>query len=263
MIILLSPAKKIAQHPVPKGVQPTVPMMMDEADYLISKLKKYSISKIEKLMHVSNAIATLNYGRYQNWQLPLSDKNSWMAAYSFDGAAYWGLDARTLTAKEMSWATDHLRILSGLYGLLRPTDWMYPYRLEMGTKLQITPNVKNLYQYWGDKLAVQIQKELEQTKGKTIVNLASNEYFKAVKKGVVTFPIITPVFKDFSKGEYKTLMVYAKNARGAMTRYIIKNKISDVEQIKGFDYDGYMYNDRLSEGDQWVFTRDKVPGKVK
>ena len=263
MLVLLSPAKKIAQHPVQKGLVETQPVLLDDAEYLMGKLKTYSVGKIKKLMSVSDDIARLNYGRYQDWKRPLSKKNAWMAAHSFDGSVYWGLDVKSLTTKQVEWSNDHLRILSGLYGLLRPTDLMIPYRLEMGTRMPVTKVKTNLYKFWGDTITDLLEEEINRQDHKCVVNLASNEYFKSVNFKKLSVPVVTPIFKDFSKGEYKPLMTYAKFARGLMSRYIIKNKIKSPEKLKGFDYEGYYYNDQLTDGSTIVFTRDKVPGKLK
>jgi len=263
MLVLLSPAKSIKKLPLTKGVEATQPALIEHSEYLVNKLKKYSVGKIKKLMGVSDDIANLNFERYQNWALPFTEENAWMAGYSFDGAVYWGLDAPSLTKNEMKWGDDHIRILSGLYGVLKPTNRMFPYRLEMGTRMAVTSTKTNLYKFWGDKITESLNHDLGKSGSETIVNLASNEYFKSVNKKILDGHLITPVFKDFSNGEYKALMTYAKKARGLMARYIVKNKIVDVEKIKGFDYEGYTYNDRLTEGDTWVFTRDKVPGKLK
>jgi len=263
MLVLLSPAKSLTQHPVKKGVEATQPEMIDQAEYLVNKLKKYSKGKIKKLMGVSDDIATLNFQRFQDWSLPFTEENAWMAGYSFDGAVYWGLDASSMTKKEMEWADDHVRILSGLYGVLKPTNRMFPYRLEMGTRLPVTKTKTNLYKYWGDQITDLLNEDLSNSGSDIVVNLASNEYFKSVNTKKLEGELITPVFKDFSNGEYKSLMTYAKKARGLMARYIVKNKIKEVEKLKGFDYEGYTYNDRFTDGNTIVFTRDKVPGKLK
>ncbi len=252
-MILLSPAKsldynqKIINRPFVSQ-----PVFLNESEKLVKKLKKISSKKLEKLFHVSTEIANLNYERFQQWEQPTQEKELIKPCIEvFNGEAYKGLNPFSLSPEELTYAQNHLRILSGLYGVLKPLDLMFPYRLEMGTKWEIDSKNKNLYAFWTEK----ITKHLKSEKPNFIINAASNEYFKAIdfkKLGVKT---IVPIFKDFKNGEYKVIMMYAKHARGAMARYCIQNQISDVEQIKLFNVDGYTYNDRFSNENEWVFTR--------
>lgn len=253
MLVLLSPAKKLNEnHPVKENF--TIPQFVDDAEKLINNLKKYTPKKLSKLMSLSDALSELNVGRYQNWQKEHLEKNAKTAGLIFDGEVYTGLDAKSFTKKEMEYAQNNLRILSGLYGLLKPLDLVHPYRLEMGTKLKVGRK-NNLYEFWGDKIVDEVNLLLENQKEQTLVNLASNEYFKAVNKNKLQGNIITPVFKDFNNGKYKAVMVYAKKARGMMANYIITNKIEKVEDLKGFDIAGYCFNAAASTDKELVFLR--------
>lgn len=253
MKVLLSPAKAID---ISKKLTPNTvssPIFMGEAEGLIKKLAKFSSNKIGKMMHLSKDLADLNTQRYQDWKTvsELNADNGQVAAI-FNGEAYRGLGAETLTAKELKIAQDKVRILSGIYGILKPLDIIYPYRLEMGTKWTVTPTKTNLYKFWGTKIADALN---EENKDGIIINVASAEYFKAIDKKTLKGRVITPIFKDFKNGEYKTIMVFAKRSRGAMARFIVKNNISNPEEIKAFDTDGYRYDENLSTEDDWVFTR--------
>ena len=205
------------------------------------------------MMNLSKDLSELNYLRYQNWE-PSTHKaeGNFQNIAIFNGEAFRGFDAQSMTESQLKIAQNKLRILSGLYGILKPLDLIYPYRLEMGTKWSVTSAKKNLYQFWGKKIALHLNDENED---QLLVNCASGEYFKAVDKKTLKSRVITPVFKDLTNGEYKTVMVYAKKARGAMARYIVINDIVDPEDIKGFNFEGYAYDDNLSTEDEWVFTR--------
>lgn len=254
MKILISPAKSIDMTidiPVP---QVTTAQFLKEADTLMNKLSKLSAGKLEKLMHVSRDIAELNVNRNKNWTLPVAlSETSKPAVTVFTGEVYRGLNVSSFDTADFLYANENLRILSGLYGILKPLDLLYPYRLEMGTKWAITPKTKNLYDFWGLKLNKALTDEL--ATGEVIINLASSEYFKAIQHKQLKHRLITPVFKEFKNGEYKVIMTYAKNARGSMAHYIIKNKLSHPEDIKAFDSDGYRFDANLSTADEWVFTR--------
>lgn len=236
-----------------KSTLTSSPVFLSEAESLIGKLKKLSSKKIGEMMHLSKDLSDLNHQRYQNWSdsTDLNGNNIQVSA-GFDGEVYRGLDTPSMNAKELEIAQDKVRILSGVYGVLKPLDVIYPYRLEMGTKWSVTPAKKNLYQFWGSKIAQQLNAENET--GITI-NLASTEYFKAVDKKTLKGRVITPTFKEFKNGDYKVIMVFAKRARGSMARYIVQNNISDPEQIKMFDTDGYSFDVNQSTGDDWVFVR--------
>ncbi len=256
MKILLSPAKSINFDKTVTQHNFTQPVFLDKSEYLINKLRKLSAKKISKLMSVSAEIADLNYNRFQEWHVPFTDGNSKPAADIFAGTVYQGLDFSDLSKEERERAQSYVRILSGLYGLLKPLDLIQPYRLEMGTRFAVTPKLKNLYLFWGDEILNRLNEELKDDECQVIVNLASSEYFKAAKLNKIEYPVITPVFKDKTKsGEYKVIMTFAKKARGLMARYIIQNGISDVESIKAFDTEGYEYSANDSSESEFVFIR--------
>lgn len=254
MKILISPAKSIDTTIDIHVPHTTTAVFLKEADSLMRKLSKLSAEKLMKLMHVSHDIAGLNLNRNKNWQLPTIPSDEIKpAATVFTGEVYRGLDVHSFSKEDFLYANEHLRILSGLYGILKPLDLMYPYRLEMGTKWEITPKTKNLYAFWSMKINKFLSDELE--KEEVIINLASTEYFKAVQPKKLKNKVITPVFKDFKNGEYKVIMMYAKNARGQMANFIIKNKLTNSEDIKAFEGGGYRFDENLSNDNEWVFTR--------
>jgi len=254
MKILLSPAKSLDyQRKIQTPSTSTAPFI-EETEKLATKLKKMSSKKIGDLMHLSTALADLNYERYQAWQSPTSlSENALPAVTVFTGEVYKGLDVSTFSAEDFEKAQKELRILSGLYGILRPLDLMYPYRLEMGTKWEITPKTKNLYSFWGKKLAEYLNNEM--SKNEVIINLASNEYFKAIDKKTIKARIITPIFKELKGDQYKIVMMYAKHARGAMARDLIQHNYQSVDDLKGYNVDGYSFNESLSTENEWVFVR--------
>lgn len=253
MKVLLSPAKAIDITKSLNTDSFSAPVFMDEAASLIKKLSKFSSKKIGGMMHLSKELSDLNHQRYQEWENN-SEKNEKNAPVSaaFNGEVYRGLDAPSMTKEQLIIAQDKVRILSGVYGVLKPMDIIYPYRLEMGTKWAVTPAKSNLYKFWGTKIAKSLNEENES--GVTI-NLASTEYFKAVDKKTLKGRVITPTFKEFKNGDYKVIMVFAKRARGSMARYIVNHNISNPEDIKMFDTDGYSFNANMSTEDDWVFTR--------
>lgn len=250
MLVVISPAKKLDYSSSIEAPLLSQPALLDHAQELSQGLKKLAPQDVSSLMHLSDKLGTLNYERFQEWQTPFNADNARAAVLAFKGDVYQGLDADNMSAADLHWAQDHLRILSGLYGVLRPLDLMQAYRLEMGTKFA-TPRGKDLYQFWGDI----ITGELNQLDSSVLVNLASNEYFKAVRKKDITARIVTPVFMDMKDDKYKIISFYAKKARGMMSRYIIQNRITEIEQINQFDSDGYRYNAALSEADAPVFLR--------
>ncbi len=254
MIIVISPAKTLDFTAKVANDTYSIPQFTDRSEKLVKELKKYSPTKLEKLMKISSKLANLNYERYQEWRLPFSPKNSKQALFAFRGEVYTGINSGTMTMDDINFAQQHLRILSGLYGILRPLDLIQAYRLEMGTPLKTDKN-KDLYQFWSDALTNLLINELDNEPGKILINLASNEYYKALDSKKLNTKIITPVFKDFKNGSYKFLSVYGKKARGLMTRFLISNRISNPENLKLFDCEGYFYNDRMSKDDEWVFTR--------
>ena len=254
MKILLSPAKSLDYSREIETPKPTIAPFIDEADYLATKLQKVSKKKLSGLMNLSAQLTDLNHERYQNWEKPTRIGSEIKPAITvFTGEVYKGLEVDTMTKEEMEIAQDQIRILSGLYGILRPLDLMYPYRLEMGTKWSVTPSKKNLYSFWGSKLSEYLNAEMED--GEVIINLASSEYFKAIDKKSIKARIITPVFKELKGDQYKVVMMYAKHARGAMARDIIQQEYKSVEDLKGYNVDGYSFSEQLSSDDEWVFIR--------
>jgi cytoplasmic iron level regulating protein YaaA (DUF328/UPF0246 family) len=254
MKVLISPAKTIDIKAQDSSIEFSEANYLKESKQLINKLQKLSAKKIESLMHISPELAQLNHTRFQNWEEPnkLTDKVS-SAIFAFNGEVYKGFNAQTLSIEQLSKAQETVRILSGLYGILKPLDLIYPYRLEMGTKWDITPKQKNLYQFWGNKLAYYLNGEMQE--GEVLIDLASTEYSKAIDKKIIKAKIITPVFKEFKNGEFKIVMMYAKHARGAMARYIVVNNIEDSEQLKLYNVDGYMFDINQSTENSWVFIR--------
>ncbi len=256
MLMLISPAKKLDVETPPVIKKSTQATMLDDAELLIDELRKLAPQDVSALMGISDKLGLLNYQRYQDWQQPFSGDNAKQALLSFKGDVYVGLDAESFSSQDFSFAQKHLRILSGLYGLLRPLDLMQAYRLEMGTRFQNSRG-KDLYQFWGSKITDEINSQLKNNKSDHLVNLASNEYFKSVKPKELKSEIITPIFKDCKNGQYKIISFYAKKARGLMANYIIKNKITQAEDIKAFDLEGYEYSEALSKGNDWIFTREE------
>ena len=252
MKIILSPAKSLDFETKAPVSEYTEARFLDHSQKLNKKLKTLSRNKLSDLMKISDDLASLNYDRNQSWELPFTEDNAKQAVFCFTGEAYRGLDATTITGDKVSVLQDRLRILSGLYGLLKPLDLIQPYRLEMGTRLKVG-RTENLYKFWGEILADSLNEELEE--GELFVNLASAEYFKAIPKKVLKVPMVTPAFKDFKNGQYKTIMTFAKKARGMMVRYIIDNNVETIEELKGFNTDGYGFSDEMSSGNDLVFTR--------
>ncbi|TCP26887.1 hypothetical protein EV195_102229 [Tenacibaculum skagerrakense] len=252
MKIIISPAKSLDFETQPKVKEYTQPRFLEESEKLNKKLKTLSRKKLSELMNISDDLASLNYDRNQDWNIPFNPENSKQAIYSFTGEVFRGIDAMTIDENKVEVLQDKLRILSGLYGLLKPLDLIQPYRLEMGTKLKVGRK-ENLYQFWENSLAESLNAELKDNE--LLINLASTEYFKALPKKALKVPMITPVFKDFKNGQYKTIMTFAKKARGLMVRYIIDNDVETLEQLKGFDTEGYQYTEEMSSEQELVFTR--------
>lgn len=257
MLMLISPAKALDESPRSADVTFTQAEFLTQSAELMQVVKPLTPMDLSQLMHISDDLAQLNFDRNQAWCQPTeNDGVSKQAVFMFKGDVYQGLDAGSLDKKGLDYAQTHLRILSGLYGLLKPLDLMRPYRLEMGTKLA-NPKGKDLYAFWGESLTQMLNKTLKSA-GKPIVNLASNEYFKAIKPKLLDTPIVTPIFKDLKKGEYKIISFYAKKARGLMVRYAIDHQIENAEDLKYFDYAGYKFAPQLSSEKDWVFTRDSA-----
>ncbi len=259
MIIVLSPAKSLDYQTPAQTTSHTFPIFIDEAAELVSYLRKFSAADLGSLMEISEALANLNVERYANWSTKFTAQNAKQALLAFNGDVYEGLQAPTLSADDLAYAQDHLRILSGLYGVLRPLDWMQPYRLEMGTRLA-TKRGKDLYAFWGELITTALNKQLEENGGAAnVINLASVEYFKSVKPKQLKASVITPVFEDLQKGQYKVISFYAKRARGLMARYAILNRIGDPQQLQGFNEEGYAFAPEVSDASRWVFRRDTPP----
>tara|TARA_B100001059_G_C17822097_1_gene578953 strand:+ start:118 stop:879 length:762 start_codon:yes stop_codon:yes gene_type:complete len=250
--ILLSPAKSISKEPISYGT-PTQPVLEMKTQKLVEILKEYTPGELSSLMSISPALADLNWSRYQNWKPLLESSSIIQPALAFTGEVYKGLDAASFSKAEWDRAQGSLRILSGLYGFLKPLDGISPYRLEMGTRLRVEPLSNNLYEYWKEDLLNSFKAEL--TKTDVIINLASVEYSKALNFKSISNLTVTPVFKDYKNGKLKTIMMYAKRARGAMARYIIQNDIQRLSDLKMAQIDGYVFADELSDELNWVFTR--------
>ena len=252
MLLVISPAKTLDFESEPVTSVHGQPRFLKQSQQLINELKKLSVAELATLMKLSDKLAGLNMARFQTWSTPFDFSNAKQAVLAFKGDVYTGLDAESLDDKSFEFMQQHVRILSGLYGVLRPLDLIQPYRLEMGTKFNNAKG-RNLYQFWGDQLREAIEAELDDG---ILINLASNEYFKALQVKQLNARVITPVFKDWKNGQYKIISFYAKKARGLMSRYIIENKINKPEQLQQFDLDGYYFNPEMSKGDNWVFIRD-------
>ncbi|MDH2234692.1 peroxide stress protein YaaA [Pigmentiphaga sp. GD03639] len=254
MLFLLSPAKKL-DYDTPAHVETsTQPLFVDRAKKLISVLKTKSADDVASLMDLSPALAELNVARYAKWTPKFTAENAKQAVLAFNGDVYEGLDAGTLTARQLDWAQEHVVILSGLYGALRPLDLMQPYRLEMGTRLA-TPKGKNLYEYWGSELSDYLNQRQEADRHPVVVNLASEEYFKAVDRKALKARVIQCVFEDWKGGAYKVISFHAKRARGLMARHAIEKRIAKPEGLQGFDAEGYGYDASASSPDRLVFRR--------
>ena len=258
MLTVLSPAKTLDYETAPITQSATLPRFMDQSALLVEDARGLNPDDIRALMGVSEQIAHLNHERFMNWQSESTSDNAKQAVLAFKGDVYTGLQAETLSEDDLDFAQTRLRILSGLYGLLRPLDLMQPYRLEMGLKFT-NQRGRNLYEFWGEQLTDTLNADLVSAKTEVLINLASNEYFKAVKPKLLNADIVTPQFKDLKNGQYKMISFFAKKARGLMARYIIDNRITEPEALKSFSEAGYYYSDEQSQGDQWVFLRDKVP----
>ena len=259
MLIVISPAKTLDYDTPLKIRTHSQPDFLDDAEILIEELRHLDPPDISSLMSISDKLGALNHGRYQDWQRPFTPDNARQALLAFKGDVYTGLEAETLTAADLKWAQKHLRILSGLYGLLKPLDLMQPYRLEMGTRFANSRG-KDLYQFWGQRITDALNGELARARHPVLINLASNEYFKAVNPKALTAEVITPVFKDRKGDQYKIVSFYAKKARGMMTGHIIRNRLTDPETLKTFDDGGYRYNAAASTANEWVFLRDEPGG---
>ena len=253
MILLISPAKTLDCSPT-KLKKYSQPILIEESKILVDTLKDLSVKDFRKLMKVSEKIAELNVQRYQSFSTPFTLANAKQAGLAFKGDVYRGLDIESFDARDLNFAQKHLRILSGLYGVLKPLDLMQAYRLEMGTRLKIK-NSKNLYDFWGDKIVNLINQDLEEQKSKALINLASQEYFHSVDTSKLNGKLYHIHFKENRNGKYKIISFSAKKARGMMCHYIVKNRLKRPSQLKKFDYEDYRFNEELSDVQSFVFTR--------
>ena len=258
MLILISPAKTLDFETPAETRTATQPVFLKHSKRLIGELQQLSPESISKLMSISSKLGDLNHERFMNWHVPFTKGNAKQSVLAFKGDVYSGLEAEGFSASDFRYAQKHLRILSGLYGVLRPLDLIQPYRLEMGTKLA-SQRAKDLYQFWDDSITVELNKLLKFLKTDAVVNLASNEYFRAVHRKRLRADVISPAFKDLKNGEYKIISFYAKKARGQMAGWIIQNGISDAKQLKKFSVAGYRYSADLSTPHEPTFIRDAAP----
>lgn len=255
MLLVISPAKTLNFENARIIPQNSLPEFSKKTEPLVKQLRSYSVNELMELMSISQKLAQLNVSRFKEWNRNPDISQMKQAICAFDGDVYTGLNVKDWSDEDFAFAQEHLRILSGMYGILRPLDYIQPYRLEMGTKIP-NPKGETLYDYWGNDITASIKIQMGLQGDNVLVNLASNEYFKVIQTKRLPNQIITPVFKDAQNGEYKVVSFWAKKARGMMSRFIIKNRLSDVEQIKEFTDEGYSFNDRLTKGNEWVFTRD-------
>lgn len=252
MKLVLSPAKSLDFETKLPTTKTTEGCFLAEAERLNKLLKKKSAKSLSKLMKISDNLGQLNYERNQEWQLPFTKDNARPAIYAFSGDVYRGLDAYSIDTKKLNKVEDTVRVISGLYGLLKPLDLVQPYRLEMGTKMPVGKN-KNLYEFWKKKVTQALNDELQDDE--LFLNLASNEYFKAIDTKVLKVPVVNVAFKEFKNGEYKMIAIFAKLARGIMTRYIVDTNAKTIEDVKGFNYENYGFSEELSSENELVFTR--------
>ena len=254
LITIISPAKKLDYETPTKQFLSSQPMLLNHSSTLMSDLKKLSPQEVSSLMGLSDKLGALNYERFQKWETPFTESNSKQAILAFKGDVYQGLDAESLSVSDLDWAQNNVRILSGLYGILKPMDLMQPYRLEMGTKFA-TKRGQNLYDFWNSIITEELNKNFS-SNNTNLLNLASNEYFKSINVHELKANVISPVFMDKKNGKYKIISFFAKKARGLMTRYVIKNRIEDTANIQNFGEGGYFFNEEMSEDNKPVFCRD-------
>jgi len=257
MLLVVSPAKNLDYESPVATERFSQPELLEHSQVLMKKCKTLTPADISSLMGISDKLAGLNAARFGEWATPFTPENARQAILAFNGDVYSGLDAKSFTENDFAFAQQHMRILSGLYGLLKPLDLMQAYRLEMGKKLD-NDRGSNLYQFWGDIITEHLNSAIAAQGDNVLINLASNEYFKAVNKKALKAEVITPAFKDWKNGQFKMISFYAKKARGLMARYIIEHQISDVEKLKAFDVAGYQYSAEFSKGNDWVFTRKEA-----
>lgn len=256
MFFVLSPAKNLNEKDPSPVSSFTLPDLLPEAEILMQELRQLAPQQIAELMHVSDKIALLNAERNAAWHTPFTPENAKQAVFMFNGDVYEGIAADTLKPEQIDYLQQHVRLLSGLYGVLRPLDLMQPYRLEMGTAFANSRG-KNLYEFWGDKITDLLNQTLKQADSDVLINLASQEYFKSVNTKKLNARLITPIFKDEKNGKYKIISFYAKRARGLMVRYAAEHGITEPEMLKNFDYEGYSFNEAASNEAEWVFMREE------
>lgn len=254
MLSVISPAKTLDFDTAPVTASHSKPGFLNDSRALVNELRELAPHQLSSLMSISDKLGELNFDRYQQWRPPFTPKNAKQALLAFRGDVYTGLDADSFDAADFGFAQDHLRILSGLYGLLRPLDLIQPYRLEMGTRFANARGA-NLYEFWGDRITDALAQAIAESGSSVLVNLASNEYFRAVRPGRLEAGVITPVFKDYKGGKFKVVSFYAKKARGLMAAWLIRQRADDPAAIKDFAETGYRYDKKLSSTSEWVFTR--------
>lgn len=256
MLIVISPAKTLDFDSKPSIKTHSQPALLKRSEQLIDQLTEFSPFDLEKLMGISAKLAELNVERYHAWNQPFKPSNAKQAVLAFKGDVYQGLQAEQMSEKQLQYAQQHLRILSGLYGVLRPLDLIQAYRLEMGIKLSNAKG-KNLYEFWGSEITNNINKQLKAIDSKYLINLASNEYFRSIQPKLVEAKIITPVFKDLTNGQYKMISFFAKKARGSMSAWIIKNRVKTLKKLSKFNVDGYRFSQEGSTPQKPLFIRGK------
>jgi cytoplasmic iron level regulating protein YaaA (DUF328/UPF0246 family) len=257
MLVILSPAKDMKVVPLKNilGLMPTIPEFVDKAENLISVLRKMEPKRLSDTLKISNKLTELNFKRFQSWNRNHEHNNSSPSILSFTGEAYRGLNTNDFSISDLGYSQKVLRIISGLYGVLRPLDLIHAYRLEMGSGLSVN-SIKNLYEFWKEEINKSINEAIAESPGeKSLINLASNEYYSSINLKNLKYNIITPSFKEEKSGELKTVTVYAKRARGLMTRFIIKNRLENCEDLKAFIDEGYYFENELSQGNNWLFIR--------
>lgn len=256
MLAIVSPAKKLDTAPLSRSLSHSFPSLLEDTEQLMKTTRRLKPKDLQSLMGISDNLASLNHDRFQSFSTPFTSDNAKPAAMMFNGDVYLGLDAPSLEAADLDWAQDHIGILSGLYGLLRPLDLMQPYRLEMGTRLK-TRRGKDLYAFWGERITDEINRRMDGHSDRTLVNLASNEYFKAVQPTSLVGGVITPSFREIRDGKPKMISFLAKRARGLMARYIIEQRVDRPEGMKDFALEGYRFDPEASTETQWAFIRPR------
>jgi uncharacterized protein len=254
MILIISPSKTISKIEIGVAPNTSLPQYLDKSEVIVNSLRKLSVDDLVDLMGISNDLARLSFERFLKWQLPFNEQNSVPALLSFKGDVYEGIYVNDFTVNDLEFAQRSLRILSGLYGVLRPLDLMQPYRLEMATKIEVK-KASNLYEFWHKNLLQYFNELIKTDNEQTLVNLASNEYSKVLNLKLIKGNIVTPVFKEFKGNTYKTVAIFAKRARGLMTRFVIKNRLEKVEHLKTFAEEGYIFSPEQSKNSEWVFVR--------